>query len=573
MRTQSLVAFAALGAACALFGCSDSSNVGGAPLRVGVAAVPITPCGANPDWDGPITANGVWGEVYQDLNGNGRYDAGEPFTDDPRNDAIDPQSKGKYDGIYLAGFGNDRVAVGCHDDIWARALVLDDGTHRLAITVLDLVGMLKYASYYGFRRAQSLVDPAAGITDFVFSSTHDHQAPDPLGLWGSDTLVDGKFPLYMQFIDRQVARAIGQAAGALQPVAEVRAAETDSGAEPELRGLQVRTGCRPPFVFDDQLRALSFRGTSGQVIATLLNWGTHPESLEDGNTQVSSDFVHSIRDEVEQQLGGTAVYVSADLGAVEITGDTCVGGADARNPDGSNEFDRRDDLGFARTDSIGRIVGGVAARILSTAPAVPIASIDVRTTSYRAPSSNATFELGRSIGILDLDPAIYDPSLCPGTTGLCGLLEQSAIALRDRSGAPQVEIVTVPGELFPELYLGVAEHRRTDCPAADTGRPAEPSIRAAMDAPHRMVIGLSPDEIGYVVPGYDFYPAVIFDEAHDPCEGQPFDPSYPRRTVPSHYHESLSVGVEAASFITCKAVELLRGPEAIAQEAACASLP
>src|SRR5262249_13658780 len=231
MRTQSLVALAALGAACALIGCSDSSNVGGAPLRVGVAAVPITPCGANPDWDGPTTANGVWGEVYQDLNGNGRYDAGEPFTDDPRNDAIDPQSKGKNDGIYLPGFGTDRTAVGCHDDIWARALVLDDGTHRLAIAVLDLVGMLKYASYYGFARAQRLVDPAAGITDFVFSSTHDHQAPDPLGLWGSDTLVDGKFPLYMQFIDRQVARAIEQAAGGRPPAAAGGAAATRAGRE------------------------------------------------------------------------------------------------------------------------------------------------------------------------------------------------------------------------------------------------------------------------------------------------------------------------------------------------------
>src|SRR5262249_38477213 len=158
------------------------------------------------------------------------------------------------------GFGNDRIAVGCHDDIWARALVIDDGTHRLAITVVDLVGMLKYASYYGFARAQKLVDPAAGITDIAFSSTHDHQPPDPLGLWESDAMVAVKFPLYMQFIDRRVERARERGAGGLQPVAEVRAAETDAGSDPALRGLQVRTGCRPPFVYDDQLRALSFKG-------------------------------------------------------------------------------------------------------------------------------------------------------------------------------------------------------------------------------------------------------------------------------------------------------------------------
>src|SRR4051812_33010551 len=85
-------------------GCSDSSTPAPAPLRVGVAAIPITPCGANPEWDGPVTASGVWGEVYTDANGNGRFDVGESFTDDPRNESLDAQSKGKYDGIYMAGF-------------------------------------------------------------------------------------------------------------------------------------------------------------------------------------------------------------------------------------------------------------------------------------------------------------------------------------------------------------------------------------------------------------------------------------------------------------------------------------
>src|SRR5258708_4367311 len=92
-------------------------------LKVGVAAVPITPFGPNADWDGTITESGVWGEKFTDLNHNGRWDPGEPFADDPGNDALDPSSKGKYDGIYLAGFGNNRPATGKHDDLWARALV------------------------------------------------------------------------------------------------------------------------------------------------------------------------------------------------------------------------------------------------------------------------------------------------------------------------------------------------------------------------------------------------------------------------------------------------------------------
>src|SRR2546427_9415732 len=71
-------------------------------LKVGVAAVPITPFGTNRDWDGTITESGVWGEKFTDTNHNGRWDVGESFEDDAGNDALDSSSKGKYDGIYLA---------------------------------------------------------------------------------------------------------------------------------------------------------------------------------------------------------------------------------------------------------------------------------------------------------------------------------------------------------------------------------------------------------------------------------------------------------------------------------------
>src|SRR5574337_648057 len=88
---------------------------GGNALRVGVAAVRLTPCGENPDWDGPITPSGVWGESFVDKNGNNRWDPGEHFDDDPVSSELDSSSAHKYDGIFLAGFGNNRIASGCHD--------------------------------------------------------------------------------------------------------------------------------------------------------------------------------------------------------------------------------------------------------------------------------------------------------------------------------------------------------------------------------------------------------------------------------------------------------------------------
>ena len=569
MRTLTLGSWIAV-SALFFISCSDSDPTPAPTLSIGSAAIPITPCGTNDDWDGPVTAAGIWGEAFDDANANGRYDPGESFTDDPRNNEVEPGSAGKWDGIYLAGFGNDRPAKGCADDIWVRTLVVDDGETRIAFTSLDIVGALEHGAWSGFAHARALLDPGVGIDTFIWSSTHSHQGPDTIGLWGTDTTVDGKFPLYLQFIDRQVAKAIEVAVGDLRPVARVRAMHVGPEEDPALRGLQVRTRCRPPFIFDDELRALAFEDASGETLATLLNWSTHPESLESENELVSSDFVHYIRDEVESRVGGTSVYFSGDLGAAEIVGDSCVGGAPARNDDGSNEFDNRDDIGFPRTEEIGRAVGDAIVRGLAEADEVAVSSIDVRSKTYRFAASNLTFELGRQIGVLDLDPEIYDSAKCPGSDGLCGTVEQHAIVLNDGAGKAQVEIVTLPGEVFPELYLGVENHRRTDCPEADTGLPPEPSIRDAMSSEHRFVIGLSPDEIGYIVPAYDYQPANIFDEASDACDGQNWDPEYPRRTVPGHYHETLSIGVEGGAFVTCTAVELLAGPQAVADDPACA---
>lgn len=255
-----------------------------ATLHVGAAAVSITPFGHNPEWDGPITASGVWGEEFTDSNHNGRWEEGEAFRDDERNTALDPHSRGKYDGIYLAGFGNDRMATSKHDDLWARAVVLESGSTRLAIVAVDLIGYYSHARYYGGDEVRKLLDPALHIEEVLITSTHNHEGPDTIGLWGANQVSDGKFPLYLRFVDREIAKAVTQAARALAPV-RMKIGSTNAQLSPQLMGMQTRTDGRPPRFFDQELRVMQFVGTEGarkgKSVATLINWNTHPESLED----------------------------------------------------------------------------------------------------------------------------------------------------------------------------------------------------------------------------------------------------------------------------------------------------
>jgi hypothetical protein len=226
-----------------------SSAAAQSPLRVGAAAISVTPFGPHPDWDGQITETGVWGERFTDRNGNRVWDEGEPFEDDPGNTELDPSSKGKYDGVYLAGFGDKRLATGRHDDLWVRTILLDDGRRRIAIVALDFIGYYSEATFYGLGHVRKLVDPKLGVEEILITSTHNHEGPDTIGAWGNGTLSDGKYPKYLRFVDRQIARSIAAAAGNLQ-AARMKLGRTDPQRSPSIAGMQTRTQGRPPSFYD-----------------------------------------------------------------------------------------------------------------------------------------------------------------------------------------------------------------------------------------------------------------------------------------------------------------------------------
>ncbi|HXU40006.1 MAG TPA: neutral/alkaline non-lysosomal ceramidase N-terminal domain-containing protein [Blastocatellia bacterium] len=519
-------------------------------LKVGVAAVPITPFGPNADWDGTITESGVWGEKFTDVNHNGRWDPGEPFADDPGNDAIDASSKGKYDGIYLAGFGNNRPATGKHDDLWARALILESNETRIAIVAIDVIGYYSKANYYGLGEIRKLIDPKLGVSEILIASTHNHEGPDTIGAWGPNPLSDGKYPKYLRFVDRQIAKAINNAAASTVR-AVMKLGRTDPQASPSIAGMQTRTHGRPPDFFDPEMRVMQFWDGSGtrldRVIATLINWNTHPESMESGNTIITSDFPNAVREAVEKKYGGTAIYISGDIGAVEIIGDSNIKPTDRVNFDGKEypmkPNNKRPDYTFERTEAIGRDVAKAAFTAIDGAEWSGALGMDLKKATLRAPMDNAGYAFLASKGVLDTMPAPREGEQLE--------LESTVYAIT----IGDAQIITTPGELFPEVFYGVEKNRRRDCADADTKRPAEPGVRDRMTKKYKFVFGLCPDEFGYIVPGYDFLapspdPARGLRQAQDPCK---------KAGSPDHYHETNSASSQLAPRWACVAAALLDG--------------
>ncbi len=519
-------------------------------LRIGTSSVALTPFGPNPEWDGTVTEAGVWGERFTDQNGNRVWDPGEPFEDDPRNTLIDASSKSKYDGIYLAGFGNRRLATSRHDDYWARTIVLDDGRTRFAIVSIDFLGYYSQSPFYGINHIRKLLDARLGIQEILVASTHNHEGPDTIGAWGNGPLADGKYPMYLQFVDRQIAKSIALAVRELSPV-RIRLGRTDPQTSPSIAGMQTRTRGRPPTFFDEELRVMQFVGTEGsqrdRAIATVVNWNTHPESMEDKNTEMTSDFPHAVRTAVEKRYGGLALYFSGAIGAVEIIGDSNTRSSDRTRFDGLDfPFVRgtRPAFTFQRTEAIGRDIAKAVIDAVDGGLWSSSSKLELKKADLEGPMDNPGYAVLSKVGVLDT----INPPIDGGDSRFKTWIY--AITIGD------AQIVTSPGELFPEVFLGVAKSGRRDCPEAATGRAPEPSIRDAMTGRFRFMIGLCPDELGYIVPAYDWRrdpfdtQRMELREAADPCKPQ---------GVPNHYHETNSASSILAPASACVAVALLTG--------------
>ncbi len=170
--------------------------------------------------------------------------------------------------------------------------------------------------------------------------------------------------------------------------------------------------------------------------------------------------------------------------------------------------------------------------------------LELKKADLYGPMDNQAYALLEKAGVLDTIARPKDGGSLVFETAIY------AISIGD------AQVVTTPGALFPELFLGVARLRRKDCAAADNGSPLEPAIRDAMTAKFRFIFGLRPDELGYIVPGYDWrrepfdQQKMSMPQSGDACRAQ---------GVPNHYHETNSASSVMAQASTCATVALLTG--------------
>src|SRR5688572_5238016 len=117
--------------------------------------------------------------------------------------------------VWVAGFAHNRAATKVNDDLKAVAAVVDDGEHRFGLVALDAIGFF-HDEVLAVRGSL----PSSARFDYVIvASTHNHSAPDLMGIWGPSEFRSGIDPAYRRAVVAGAAGALMDAVDALAPAA------------------------------------------------------------------------------------------------------------------------------------------------------------------------------------------------------------------------------------------------------------------------------------------------------------------------------------------------------------------
>jgi hypothetical protein len=412
--------------------------------------------------------------------------------------------------VYLAGFGQNRVAKKVHDPIMARAVVLGDGEAKIALVAVDVVGLF-------LDTVNRVREKLPEFKYVLISATHNHEGPDTLGLWGPNPLKSGLNVDYLKKLESGCIDAVKAADKARAPAI----AKIGKASDADL----LHDG-RLPIVKHDELVAIRFEDPkTAKALGVLVQWNCHPESLDSKNTEITSDFPHYTVKHLRESQGCPVAYFTGTVGGLMTTLKLAL-----KDENGKELLDGT----FEKAERYGKLVGQLADKALKDAVPVALAPFDIRTRAILVPVDNKIYHLGWQLGTLSRDLYAWDGKPTPKEFTTTKDITKP-VAVKTEIGylkLGELEVAVIPGEIYPELVLGKVQDPVD--PGADfPDAPIEPAIYAQLKSKHRMLIGLGNDELGY------FIPKRQWDEKPPFCYG----------LKKAQYGEQNSVGPDAAPVI------------------------
>lgn len=415
-----------------------------------------------------------------------------------------PNKKKTY---YVAGYRINNPAVGILDDLMAKALWIDDNSGRggMILVSVDCVGLFG-VDVAEIRKRLEHFCAITGCRSVNICSTHCHAGIDTMGMWGPLPKT-GRDKDFIEIVYNGVISAV-ELAYKNRGTGQIYLGygKADKGSQ---------SAGRPPHVVSDVITRLRFVPDDGSKEVYMINFASHPESLEGKNSLISADFPCYMAKYIDEHKNAEMMYFAGAIGGISM-----------------NAMDENNIISTIKT---GQRLGEIICNIKKEKKLTPKINI-LRQEMYLS-CDNPVFWVASKLKI------IPERIIVTGT----GKLNLGMKAEMSYIQFGELNMLLIPGELFPELaYGGYLSKDESSIDASPDINPA-PLCEIADDE-KLLVFGLANGEIGYILTPNDYllHPALPFIE-------QPKD-----KFGRNHYPETNSLGPDTAYYIADTFKEMIK---------------
>lgn len=198
----------------------------------------------------------------------------------------------------LGGYGarQSKPALGVHDLVWAKAVVLATGDRKFALVTADV---LAFPPQFKAAVMQGLASEGWSADQVMLLPSHTHTSIDMMALHPGNVFGNRQLGIFhkelFQHTTEQLVKVIRDAGRGLLPV--VAGSTTISVSD---RNRNRRSGLT---THDTDLTVTRVDRTNGQPMAVLVNWTAHPTFMDEEDMLFSGDWPGHLQRTVESLIG------------------------------------------------------------------------------------------------------------------------------------------------------------------------------------------------------------------------------------------------------------------------------
>ena len=226
-------------------------------------------------------------------------------------------------GAPLAGYYSYRAAESVHDDLYAKALVIEQDGAKVAVVVCDLISLPRSV----VEQTRTLVGERSGVPDqaVMISATHSHTGPIIRGGSVRNAAQGGEEDIAVRYaaeLPRLIAESVHLAeknlAHAMMSAAKGREENLSFNRRYLMKDGTVGWNpgklntniVRPAGPIDPEVGVLYFESISKKSLATYVSFAMHPDTV--GGLQISADYPYTLSRLLAEYKGDEMLTIFAN---------------------------------------------------------------------------------------------------------------------------------------------------------------------------------------------------------------------------------------------------------------------